>query len=113
EGRSPGALAPIRKLTSLGTHHTSVALPAAANLADITIYVFANHAAVTPVTVVIGVTAITGAVIIAAVVIAAAIARANAHTDAQRNPADPPALRAGRHRQCDPRRCQNSDCKLS
>ena len=63
------------------------------------------------VTVVVGVTAIAGAVIIVTVVLA--VARANADSDADRTRADPHTLRACRHRQCDARRSQDSDCKLS
>src|SRR4029079_7094428 len=90
------------------------ALPATANLADIAVDIFPHDAAVTAiaVAVVIGVAAITGAVI-TAVIAAAVIAWTNADSDADRTRADPHTLRACRHRQCDSRRRQNSDCKLS
>jgi len=90
----------------------TIRLPATADLADVSVEVLAHDAAVTAigVTVVVGVTAITGAVIIVTVVIA--VARANADTDTDRTRADPHTLRACRHRQCDARRSQDSDCKL-
>src|SRR4029079_3677043 len=64
------------------------------------------------VAVVIGVAAITGAVI-TAVIAAAGIAWTHADSGAHRHSVYPHTLRACRHRQCDSRRRQNSDCKLS
>ena len=89
----------------------SIVLPATANLADISVDIFPHDAAMTPVgvTVVVGVTAITGAIV--AIVIA--ITRTNADSDADRTRADPHTLSVCRHRHCDARRSQDSDCKFS
>jgi len=91
---------------------SSMVLPATANLADISIDIFPHDTAVTAigVAVVIGVAAIAGAIIIATVI---AITGADADSDADRTRADPHTLSVCRHRHCDARRSQDSDCKFS